>query len=683
MLAVAPIALVLVVQLVLFPTPPAVWLQGAILGLPGALMAVGLALVYRLNRVVNFAQGDLGSAPAVLAYGLIALSGVDYFIGLLTGLVAVVLLTGAIEIVVIRRFVSAPRLILTVATIGLSQALVVVALLIPRIWGNAPLSATSIGFPWRFHVSFAPVVFDADYVVALVVAPLVLGAVAIWSKRSDLGVAARATGDRRSLAAMLGIPVNRLQTITWVVAGTLSFLGIFLKAAILGLPLDPTFGLIALVSALAALTLGGFTHLGRVAGAAVAVGILQQGVAWDDPASPTLVLAVLAAVVVAGMVLSRAGSAERGRDQDVSWTLVTAVRPLPAGLARLPEVRTARMAGVVAAAAGLATLPLWLGPGALLELSTLAVLALVGCSIVVLTGWSGQVSLGQMSFAAVGAVVGAVTLIDAHWDLALALPAAGMAGAAAATLVALPTLRRGGIFVAVTTLAFALATSGYLLDRAEFGWIPRAQLGVPTLFGIPIGSEERVFFLCVGTAVVLVMAMDGLRSSRVGRAWRANGANRRAAAGYGISSSLTTLTSFAVSGGIAGIAGCLLLVVNQQYVETPYDATQSLAVFTATVVGGLGSATGAIVGAVLVEGSAVFLPPSWQLFPLAAGVLIVLFAFPGGVAGLWFRARDHLAGLAARRHGLTEPDGTEPDGTDRPARPVGAGSGPTPAVAST
>ena len=65
----------LALQLILFPMPLGVWIQGAVLGLLGSLMAVGLGLTYRLNKVVNFAQGDLGTAPAVLAVGLIAFSG--------------------------------------------------------------------------------------------------------------------------------------------------------------------------------------------------------------------------------------------------------------------------------------------------------------------------------------------------------------------------------------------------------------------------------------------------------------------------------------------------------------------------------------------------------------------------------------------------------------------------------
>jgi len=110
-------------------------------------------------------------------------------------------------------------------------------------------------------------------------------------------------GDRRDRASMLGIPVGRLQSVTWVVAGVLSFVSIFFQATILGLPLDPTFGLTALVTALAALALGNFTELPVIAASAVALGILEQGVSWDEPANPALGLAVLAAVVFAAIVV--------------------------------------------------------------------------------------------------------------------------------------------------------------------------------------------------------------------------------------------------------------------------------------------------------------------------------------------------------------------------------------------
>ena len=88
----------------------------------------------------------------------------------------------------------------------------------------------------------------------------------------------------------------------------------------------------------------------------------------------------------------------------------------------------------------------------------MVIFAIVILSITMLTGWAGQVSLGQMGFVAIGAALGAYATSDWGLDLALALPLAGLAGAAVAVIVGLPALRLRGLFLAVTTLAFALAT---------------------------------------------------------------------------------------------------------------------------------------------------------------------------------------------------------------------------------
>ena len=150
------------------------------------------------------------------------------------------------------------------------------------------------------------------------------------------------------------------------------------------------------------------------------------------------------------------------------------------------------------------------------------------------------------------------------------------------------------------------------------------------------------------------LALHGLRHSRTGRVLRALPANQRAASGYGVRVLWAKLTAFAISGFIAGLAGCLILVVGQQYQETSFLVPVSLIVFTSTAVGGLGSAFGAILGAAIVEGSTIYLPPSWQLFPSALGVLIVLILFPRGLAGLCYDLRDWaLAGLARHRRNAT------------------------------
>jgi branched-chain amino acid transport system permease protein len=648
--ALGPVAVVVVVQLVWFGLPKGVLAAAFVFGALASLMAVALTLVYRLNKVVNFAQADLGAAPAVLAFGLVGLSGVNYFLGLATGIVGSVVLSAVVEMVVIRRFAKSPRLVFTVATIGLSQTVVVISLLLPLIWPTQVLSNAVVSFPWHFQFSIGNEVFDSNSVVALVVSVGALAGVATWLRLSDIGVATRASADRRDRAAMLGIPVNRLQTVTWCVAGVLSFLSIFLEATIVGLPADPQSSIEALVTALSALALGGFESLPVIALSAVAIVMLQQAVLYDYPADPALPFAVTAGVVVFA-VIARRLVARPARDVGAVWSLASVARELPPGLRQLWFVRAGRPAGGAILLAAVATLPLWLAPSYEFEVATLLALALIGLSIVVLTGWTGLVSLGQMSFAAAGAAAGAVALVDWHFDLALALAVAAAAGAVVAIVIGIPALRFGGIFIGVTTLAFALAASSYFFDPAEFSWVPQQNILSPWLFAaVRITSQGNQLELCLGVLVIALAAVSGIRRSRAGRVYRAIRSNERAAASYGVQVTAAKLSAFAVSGGLAGLGGCLLLVVNGQYVESSafFVVPFSITVFVATAVGGLGSATGAVIGAALVEGSAVWLPPSWQTLPGGAGLLLVLIAFPEGLTGPLFRGRDRAVAWVAR-----------------------------------
>src|ERR671919_3172493 len=86
----APLAALVVFQQIVYPAPMGVVLNGALVGGRIALIALGIALVYRANRIVNFAQGDLGAVPAVLGVMLVVAWGWSYWAGLLVGLAAAV-----------------------------------------------------------------------------------------------------------------------------------------------------------------------------------------------------------------------------------------------------------------------------------------------------------------------------------------------------------------------------------------------------------------------------------------------------------------------------------------------------------------------------------------------------------------------------------------------------------------
>jgi branched-chain amino acid transport system permease protein len=653
-----PAALVLAFQIALFPLPLGVALQGVIVGLLGALVAVGMALVYRTNRILNFAQVELGLAPTVLAVSLIVYSGVNYFLAVAVGLIGSLLIGSIVELAIIRRFFRSPRLILTVATIGLSQLLVAGALFIPSIWGQQP-TAVIVHVPISLHFSLFPLVFSADHVAAMILAPLALIGVALMLRFTNIGIAIRASAERADRAMMLGVPVKRLQTIVWAVATTLSFVGIFLQAGILGLPAGILLSFTVLLAALAALVLGNLTDLPTIGVSAVALGVLQQGVLWDHETDPGLVGPVLAAVVVVGLLVRRVRSSRVDAEDVSTWAAGDEMRPVPRELRPLAEVRVVRWVGALLVAGLLLAVP-WLlsgNAGDQLKATAIVIFVIITLSVVVLTGWAGQVTLGQMAFVAFGGATGAYATQTWHLDLSLGLLIAGSTGAVVAMAVSIPTLRLRGFFPAVTTLAFAIATSSYLLNPQYFSWVPVNRVARPALFGaFRLTSQPSFYYVCLACLVLVALGVRGIRQSRTGRVLLALRENERAIQSFGVNVMRAKFTAFGLSGFIAGIGGGLLVHLLQAFSPSVFGPDQSFEVFITAVVGGLGSMWGAALGAIYLQGGRWFLPGAqWQALASAAGVLVVLMVLPGGLSDVAFRIRDAWLRSVATRRGIVVP----------------------------
>ena len=208
----------------------------------------------------------------------------------------------------------------------------------------------------------------------------------------------------------------------WAVAGVLSFIGVFLQAGILGLPLGLDLSFTVLLASLAALVLGNLVDLPAIALAAVALGILQQGVLWNHESDPGLVGPVLAAVVIVVLLVRRVGSSRVGVNAVSTWVVSEEVRPVPRELRSLIEVRAVRWVGALVLGATVLALP-WLlssNAGNQLKATAVVIFVIITVSVVMLTGWAGQVTLGQMSFVAFGAATGAYA--TQTWHLSLAWP---------------------------------------------------------------------------------------------------------------------------------------------------------------------------------------------------------------------------------------------------------------------
>jgi branched-chain amino acid transport system permease protein len=644
----------LALQLMLFPMPLGGWLVALVSGLLTGLVAMGLALIHRANRVVNFAQADLGAVPAALTLALVGITGVPYLIAVGLGIAAAAVVGVVVEFLVIRRLLASSRLLVSVATIGVSQVLTVAALLLPRWWGRQTLVDLRLAAPLSWRLQVGTQVLGSAELLAGVVAVVMLLALGWFLQRTDLGVAIRAAAGRPELAALLGIPVRRLNSVVWATAAVLSYVGLVLGIGIFGYAGITSLGPAALLFALGALALGRFDHLPAVVGSAVGLRLVAAGVERAAPNHPTRAYLAVALVILVVLLVRRAEGARRR--QAPGWSGSDGTRPLPAEVRGQPAVIWVRRAllGVVIASA--VAVPWGFGPSNLLRASSLMVAILVTLSVVVLAGWSGQVSLGQLAFVSVGAAVGAVVTHRWGWDLGAALVLGALVSAAVAVLVGLPTLRFPGMVLAVTTLAFSVAASNYLLNRSEQSWIPDVRLERAPLFGIwNLESERTMYLTSLGVVLAVIVALERVRRSAPGRAQVASRDNPTAAGAFGIPVLWTRVGALALSGALAGLAGALGVHVDRGFTETAYVAPLSLAVFSAAVVGGLASIGGAVAGAAVFLGGRWFLPPAWQLLPTAAGTLAVLLAFPRGLAGVGERVRDRLLQRFAARRGIRIP----------------------------
>jgi ABC-type branched-subunit amino acid transport system ATPase component/branched-subunit amino acid ABC-type transport system permease component len=649
----------LVFVTILYPAPAAVLLLGAVLGSLSALVAMGLVLVYRANRIINFAQGELGAVAAILAASLIVGPGWPFFPAVGVGLVAALALGAVTEVLIVRRFAHAPRLILTVATIGIAQIFAFLELGLPKLFSYDVIPQPPV--PFKFRATIEPVVFNGGHLLILVVVPLVTVGLGAFFRFTRIGVAVRASAESADRAALLGIPVKRISTVVWVLAAGLSGLGVLLRLPIQGVAIGAVLGPSLLLRALAAGVIARMEKLPVAFGAALVIGMLEQAVLYRT--GRTLVVdGVLFFLILGALLLQRRGSVSRAEAVDVStWSATKEVRPIPRELRKDPIVRAGLAVLAVVGLALLLWVPLTM-PGSRVNLISIGlILAMVAVSLAVLTGWAGQISLGQMSFAAFGSAV-AGTMAQHGYPFILTLVAAGLTGAAVAVLIGIPALRMRGLFLAVTTLAFALATGSFFINREFFPWLvpDTAQRIVrPVLFGkFDLESDHVFYYTLLVTFALVVGSVRSLRNSRSGRVLVATRDNVRAAQSFGVSPIRARITAFALSGFIAAVAGAFF--VYHQY-DVPRSVTQvesSLVIFSMAVIGGLGSIPGAVLGAgylTFLDYSPFTRQPLSRLLASGVGMLLILLFVPSGLGGLLYGLRDALLRRIARARGIVVP----------------------------
>ncbi len=520
----ASIASFYVALQLLWPTPFGMVVWGLVLSSLIALLAFGLVLIYRSHRVINFAQADLGAVPAALCVSLVVLQGWSYWLAVPVALVAAVALGSAVEFVVIRRFERAPRLILMVATIGLAQLLAGLGQAIPLFFGAFFAPPQSLPLPFSFRFEIDPFIFHAGELTTVVATLVVAGLLFGFLRYTNLGIALRASASNADRAALLGVNVGQIHNLAWVLATVIATVGMILRAGVLGLPLGSAFGPQILLRALAAAVIGRMENLAVIFAAACAIGVVEVAIIWNE-GSALLIDPVLFVIVLGALLLQRRSRESPVDDETLStWSLAASVRPIPRELARLPEVRWVFRGLRVLFVLALFTLPALLDERYTNLAAAVVIYAIVAVSLVLLTGWAGEISLGQVAFVAIGSA--AAGAANVHWNLA-PVPSfllAGLVGAVASVVIGVPALRIRGLFLSVTTLAFAVATSSFLLNHDYFPFLPdqiadrvlRRPVWTP-IGHLAINTERRYYYVAAVGLVLVLLAVRGLQRSRVER----------------------------------------------------------------------------------------------------------------------------------------------------------------------
>jgi branched-chain amino acid transport system permease protein len=647
-------------------TPWAINFQALVSGALNGMIALGLVLVYRSTRVINFAQAALGALGAIFAYNLIIVYRVPYGIAMLGAVVMSVGVTLFFELLIMRRFFEAPRLVLTILTIGIgavasTQGLQIVGSL--PIWGEGRDVVEGFGGapvrPWgslKFNVGDLSIPFGFSHILTLVMLVVVLVGLGAFFRYTKVGVAVRATVENTERAELLGINVRMLSTIVWGISGALAAISITLLGTNTTFVLGGRGAPSVLISALAAAVIARMRSMPIAVYAALLISILQSAVLFSYQDQQGVVESGLFVVIALGLLLQRK-TLQRGEER-AQWEATQEVRPTPREMLDLPALRNWRLVLMAIAGIGVLVFPFTTSSGIVNRGSFAAISAIVLLSLVVLTGWAGQVSLGQFALVAVGALVGGGLTSRAGWSFWLALPVGAIVTALVALVIGLPALRIRGLFLGVVTLAFASAVYLVAFSERYFDWLQPENIRRPTLPLIDFEDERSMYYLCLFFLVAMIALVVSLRRSRPGRVMIAMRENENDLQAFGINVVRTKLSAFVLGGFICGIAGVLFAHHQRAVTQSAFTADASIDIFAFGVIGGIGSVSGAILGAAFQAGSQ-FFPSSDPIlgFFLNRHVILIfiLFIAPGGLAQIVYAVRDSVLRIVAQRRQMVVP----------------------------
>ena len=632
-------------------------LRGVVEGLTYSLVALGLVLVYKATRVINFAHGQFGAFGAFLMATLALNYGLPYWLTFPLAVASGAAWGAVTELVIVRRLFSQPRLILFVATLGVSQLILFATAQLPPIFGQSVTfpAAINLDSPWMIW----GMRLRGDQLMVLITVPLISLALAYLLTRTRFGQAVRASADNPNAASLAGISVRAVSTQVWIIAGALSAVSAVLigpirgaNAAEIGTSLGPSLLLRALAAAMVGrLTSFPLAMLGGI-GIGVAEVLLKTNVKTSGIDSLFVFLLLLILVLWRGRATD---TTEQG------WAFSGRLKAVNADIARLPIAKWTSRGGVLALLGIAALVPVLVkSPSNQNNYALVLIYVIVALSTTVLTGWAGQLSLGQFAFFGVGSYATAYYADRLPLPVALAIGTGW--GALLAVIIGIPALRVRGLNLAVITLGFQLAANAWLfrLPKVNNDGGGQAKLNNHQFFKSDLRLDKRAYYyVCLFFVVFALFVVTTIRRSGIGRSILAVRDNEPSASAFTVSPTRAKLIAFGLSGGIAALAGGLYSAWPfGSFLTTSFTAELSLQVVAIAIVGGVVSPLGATLGTFVVVGIPTIFEGNEQaqLFASGVGMLLLLMYFPGGLIQLVHVLRDLAFGWFARITGAKPPE---------------------------
>lgn len=615
------------------------FVTGLVTGAIYALISAGLVVTYTTTGVFNFAHGAVGMACAFIYYTLSQDWHIPGAVSLLLILFVIAPLIGlVIERVLMRGLTGAPVDLMLVITLGLLLFLVGGANILykPTVTRNL--------FPYfyghGFRVSTVLVTWDDVIVFACLVAVAI--GLRVFFYRTRTGIAMRAVVDSPDLLAMSGGRPVRIQQLAWAMGCSLAGLAGVLIAQITLLNILSLTLLV--LDGYAAAIIGRLRSLPIAIGGALAIGIgnaLLQGYVTSLNQVTSIVPLVVLFLALIALPQDRLRSANFAR------TIAPRVASLRSSLG-----------GAVALVLVAIVLAQFLSSTNLQYGSQALAVGLLLLSLVLLTGYGGMISLCQMALAGIGAVV--MSDVGGTGGSLLGLLAAAATCAAVGGVLALPTLRLRGLYFALATFSFAA-----MMEQIGFNKIMgiggSVAVARPHFPGIPTQSDSAFFIFCAVVFAVAAVGLLALRRGSFGRRLVAINDSPAACATLGISVNRTKLAAFVLSSGLAGIAGALYEASFGTAQSADFAALVSLVVLLLARVGGINTATGALVGGVFFEAFAIvhsYFPQNILLgelqYLLTGFAAVSVGRDPNGFGGRIEQLAD-LLGIGRGRASAVEP----------------------------